>query len=116
MPVVLQLRVHEKDLDLNPNVWYIQTVHEKQNLSERNIITIRHKKSLTTHWSDLNLDENSEKILEDVNKIVSLLTSRGIIVLPLEKVTGALAEMEEHCPRTKEFLEKQVERLMKYGY
>tara|TARA_R110000824_G_scaffold200179_1_gene384165 strand:- start:127 stop:477 length:351 start_codon:yes stop_codon:yes gene_type:complete len=116
MPVVLQLRVHEKDLDLNPNVWYVYTVHEKQNLPERNIITIRHKKSLTTHWSDLNLDENSEKILEDVNKIVSLLTSRGIVVLPLEKVTGDLAEMEEHCPRTKEFLEKQVERLMKYGY
>jgi hypothetical protein len=62
------------------------------------------------------LDENSEKILEDVNKIVSLLTSRGIIVLPLEKVTGALAEMEEHCPRTKEFLEKQVWEDMKYGY
>jgi hypothetical protein len=116
MPVVLQLRVHEKDLDLNPDIWYVYTVHEKQKLSERNIITIRHKKSLTTHWSDLNLDENSEKILEDVNKIISILTSNSIVILSLEKITGDLAEMEEHCPRTKEFLEKQVERLMKYGY
>ena len=24
MPVVLQLRVHEKDLDLNPDVWYVR--------------------------------------------------------------------------------------------
>jgi len=116
MPVVLQLRVHEKDLDLNPDIWYVYTVHEKQKLSERNIITIRQKKSLTTHWSDLNLDENSEKILEDVNKIISILTSNSIVILSLEKITGDLAEMEEHCPRTKEFLEKQVERLMKYGY
>ena len=116
MPVILQLRVHAKDLDLNPNIWYIQTVHEKQKLLERNVITIRHKKSLITHWSDLNLDETSEKILEDINKIISLLTAQGIVVFPLEKITSDLAEMEEHCPRTKKFIEKQMERLMKYGY
>ena len=116
MPVVIQLRVHAKDLDLNPNIWYIQTVHEKQKLPERNVITIRHKKSLTTHWSDLNLEETSEKILEDVNKIISLLTAQGIVVFPLEKITSDLAEMEEHCPRTKKFIEKQMERLTKYGY
>ena len=80
MPVVIQLRVHAKDLDLNPNIWYIQTVHEKQKLPERNVITIRHKKSLTTHWSDLNWDETSEKILQKWKNTVpeqkSLLKSK----------------------------------------
>ena len=116
MPIVLQLRVHEKDVDMNPNVWYLYAVHEKQIISAKNILTIRVKKSLTTHWSDLNFKENSEKILEDTSKIITLLSSRGTVVLPLEALTKEIAEMEEHCPKTKKFLEKQIERLMKYGY
>ncbi len=116
MPIVLQLRVHEKDVDMNPKVWYIQPIHEKKIISEKNIITVRVKKSLTTHWSDLNFKENSEKILEDINKVITLLNTHNIIVLPLETVTNELAEMEEHCPKTKKFFEKQIERLMKYGY
>ncbi len=31
MPIVLQLRVHEKDVDMNPKVWYISPIHEKKN-------------------------------------------------------------------------------------
>ena len=116
MPIVLQLRVHEKDVDMNPNVWYLYAVHEKQIISAKNILTIRVKKSLTTHWSDLNFKENSEKILEDINKIITLLSGRGTVVLPLESLTKEIAEMEEYCPKTKKFLEKQIERLMKYGY
>ena len=109
MPIVLQLRVHEKDVDMNPNVWYLSAVHEKQIISAKNILTIRVKKSLTTHWSDLNFKENSEKILEDINKIITLLSGRGTVVLPLEALTKEVAEMEEHCPKTKKFLEKQRE-------
>tara|TARA_X000001388_G_C2197821_1_gene110048 strand:+ start:146 stop:496 length:351 start_codon:yes stop_codon:yes gene_type:complete len=116
MPIVLQLRVHEKDVDMNPNVWYLYAVHEKQIISAKNILTIRVKKSLTTHWSDLNFKENSEKILEDINKIITLLSGRGTVVLPLEALTKEVAEMEEHCPKTKKFVDKQIERLMKYGY
>jgi hypothetical protein len=37
-------------------------------------------------------------------------------VLPLEALTKEVAEMEEHCPKTKKFVDKQIERLMKYGY
>ena len=116
MPIVLQLRVHEKDIDMNPKVWYIQPIHEKKIISEKNVITFRVKKSLTTHWSDLNFKENSEKILEDTNKVITLLSGRGTVVLPLESLTKEVAEMEEHCPKTKKFLEKQIERLMKYSY
>ena len=90
MPIVLQLRVHEKDVDMNPKVWYIQPIHEKKIISE--------------------------KILEDTNKVITLLSGRGTVVLPLESLTKEVAEMEEHCPKTKKFLEKQIERLMKYGY
>ena len=114
MPVVLQLRVHEKDMDMNPNVWYLSPIHEKQKLPERNIITLRTKKTLTTHWSDLNFDENCEKITSDINKIKSIVVSHAILVLPLEKMTSELAEMEEHCPKTRQFLEKQIERLMSH--
>ena len=115
MPMVLQLRVHEKDIDINNKVWYIKPIHEKQKIPDKNVVTIRIKKSLTTHWSDLNFNENSEKITEDISKITSLLATHSVIVLPLEEITAELAEMEEHCPKTKKFLEKQIERLMKYG-
>ncbi len=116
MPIVMQLRVHVKDLDMNPDVWYLTPIHEKEVLPEKNIVTIRTKKTLTTHWSDLNFEENSEKITEDISKIKSILATNSIVILPLEKLTSDLAEMEENCPKTKAFLEKHIERLMKHGY
>ena len=115
MPIVLQLRVHEKDIDMNPDVWYLKTIHEKETIPEKNILTIRVKKSLSTHWSDSDFDTNSEKITEDIDKISSVLRVHGIVVLPLEEITNNLSEVEERCPKTKEFIEKQIRRLMKYG-
>ena len=115
MPIVLQLRVHEKDIDMNPDVWYLKTIHEKETIPEKNILTIRVKKSLATHWSDSDFDTNSEKITEDIDKISSVLRVHGIVVLPLEEITNNLSEVEERCPKTKEFIEKQIRRLMKYG-
>ena len=114
MPIVLQLRVHQKDIDMNPDVWYLKTIHEKETILERNILTIRVKKSLVTHWSDSDFDMNREKITEDINKISSVLRVHGIVVLPLEDMTNNLSEVEERCPKTKEFIEKQIGRLMKY--
>ena len=114
MPIVLQLRVHQKDIDMNPDVWYLKTIHEKETILERNILTIRVKKSLVTHWSDSDFDMNREKITEDINKISSVLRVHGIVVLPLEEITNNLSEVEERCPKTKEFIEKQIGRLMKY--
>jgi hypothetical protein len=58
---------------------------------------------------------NREKITEDINKISSVLRVHGIVVLPLEEITNNLSEVEERCPKTKEFIEKQIGRLMKYG-
>ena len=115
MPIVLQLRVHQKDIDMNPDVWYLKTIHEKETILERNILTIRVKKSLVTHWSDSDFDMNREKITEDINKISSVLRVHGIVVLPLEEIADNLSEVEERCPKTKEFIEKQIGRLMKYG-
>ena len=114
MPIVLQLRVHQKDIDMNPDVWYLKTIHEKETILERNILTIRVKKSLVTHWSDSDFDMNREKITEDINKISSVLRVHGIVVLPLEEIADNLSEVEERCPKTKEFIEKQIGRLMKY--
>ena len=114
MPIVLQLRVHQKDIDMNPDVWYLKTIHEKETVLERNILTIRVKKSLVTHWSDSDFDMNREKITEDINKISSVLRVHGIVVLPLEEIADNLSEVEERCPKTKEFIEKQIGRLMKY--
>lgn len=116
MPIVIQLRVHEKDMDMNPSVWYLCPIHEKEKLSEKNVITLKVKKNLTTHWSDLNFDENSQKILSDMNKIKSLLKLRATVIIPLERLTNELAEMQENCPKIKQFLEKQIERLMGYDY
>ena len=64
--MVLQLRVHQKDIDMNPDVWYLKTIHEKETIPEKNILTIRVKKSLVTHWSDSDFDMNREKITEDI--------------------------------------------------
>jgi len=115
MPIVLQLRVHKKDIEMNPDVCYIKTIHEKETISEKNILTIRIKKSLVTHWSDSDFDTNSEKIIEDMDKISSVLRVHGIVVLPLEEMANNLSEVEERCPKTKDFIEKQIGRLMKYG-
>jgi len=115
MPIVLQLRVHKKDIEMNPDVCYIKTIHEKETISEKNILTIRIKKSLVTHWSDSDFDTNSEKITEDMDKISSVLRVHGIVVLPLEEMANNLSEVEERCPKTKDFIEKQIGRLMKYG-
>mgnify|MGYP006405273431 FL=1 len=115
MPIVLQLRVHKKDIEMNPDVWYLKTIHEKETISEKNILTIRIKKSLVTHWSDSDFDTNSEKITEDMDKISSVLRVYGIVVLPLEEMANNLSEVEERCPKTKDFIEKQIGRLMKYG-
>jgi len=115
MPIVLQLRVHKKDIEMNPDVCYIKTIHEKETISEKNILTIRIKKSLVTHWSDSDFDTNSEKITEDMDKISSVLRVYGIVVLPLEEMANNLSEVEERCPKTKDFIEKQIGRLMKYG-
>ena len=114
MPIVLQLRVHQKDIDMNPDVWYLKTIHEKETILERNILPIRVKKSLVTHWSDSDFDMNREKITEDIDKVSSVLRVHGIVVLPLEEITNNLSEVEERCPKTKEFIEKQIGRLMKY--
>ena len=115
MPIVLQLRVHKKDIEMNPDVWYLKTIHEKETITEKNILTIRIKKSLVTHWSDSDFDTNSEKIIEDMDKISSVLRVYGIVVLPLEEMANNLSEVEERCPKTKDFIEKQIGRLMKYG-
>jgi len=115
MPIVLQLRVHKKDIEMNPDVWYLKTIHEKETITEKNILTIRIKKSLVTHWSDSDFDTNSEKITEDMDKISSVLRVHGIVVLPLEEMANNLSEVEERCPKTKDFIEKQIGRLMKYG-
>mgnify|MGYP005823114505 FL=1 len=115
MPIVLQLRVHKKDIEMNPDVWYLKTIHEKETITEKNILTIRIKKSLVTHWSDSDFDTNSEKITEDMDKISSVLRVNGIVVLPLEEMANNLSEVEERCPKTKDFIEKQIGRLMKYG-
>jgi hypothetical protein len=130
MPIVLQLRVHKKDIEMNPDVCYIKTIHEKETISEKNILTIRIKKSLVSHWSDSDFDTNSEKITEDMDKISSVLRVNGIVILPLSEVADTLSEVErgrkkgekedlseveERCPKTKEFIEKQIGRLMKYG-
>lgn len=113
MTIIFQLRVHEKDLDLNPNIWYLNMIHEKKIVPEKNIITIRNKKTLTTHWSDLNFKENSTKILEDISKINTIILSFGIVVFPVELISNSIEDMTEHCPKTKNFLEKQIERLLK---
>jgi hypothetical protein len=57
---------------------------------------------------------NREKITEDIDKVSSVLRVHGIVVLPLEEITNNLSEVEERCPKTKEFIEKQIGRLMKY--
>ena len=57
MSVVLQVRVHEKDPELNPQVYYLYFTDEKSNIPRENYLPLRYKKSLTTHWSDDKLED-----------------------------------------------------------
>ena len=116
MPIILQIRIHEKDLEMNPNVWYLYPFSEKEEVSKNNILALRIKKSLTTHWSDLTYEENCTKVRDDLSKITDILKTQSILVVSLELIMNAIGELEEHCPKTKQFIQEQVERMIKrYG-
>ena len=44
MPIVLQIRIHEKDLVMNPNVWYLYPISERDEVIKSNILNLRIKK------------------------------------------------------------------------
>jgi|TARA_R100000306_G_scaffold62362_1_gene68940 hypothetical protein len=113
MPIVLQIRIHEKDIIMNPNVWYLYTLSEKQEVSASNIVILRIKKSLTSYWSDLTYEENCAKVKEDISKVESILKTQSILVISPEMVMDFISELEEHCPKTKKFIQEQIERVMK---
>ena len=112
MPIVLQIRIHEKDLVMNPNVWYLYPISERDEVIKSNILNLRIKKSLTTHWSDLAYEENCIKVKEDLTKIEDILKTQSILVISPELMMNAIAELEEHCPKTKHFIKQQVERII----
>jgi|TARA_R100000093_G_scaffold34689_1_gene18341 hypothetical protein len=116
MPIVLQIRIHEKDLVMNPNVWYLYPFSEREEVNRDNVLSLRIKKSLTTHWSDLTYEENCIKVKEDLSKVEDILKTQSILVLSPELIMNAIGELEEHCPKTKQFIQEQVERIMeRYG-
>ena len=66
MPVVLQVRIHERDPELNPQVYYLYFKDEKSKVPLENYLPLRYKKTLSTHWSDDFYKDNCKKIKEDV--------------------------------------------------
>ena len=57
-----------------------------------NILNLRIKKSLTTHWSDLTYEENCIKVKEDLTKIEDILKTQSILVISPELMMNAIAE------------------------
>ena len=111
MSVVLQVRVHEKDPELNPQVYYLYFTDEKSNIPRENYLPLRYKKSLTTHWSDDNYKQTCKKIKEDISGLSLMLGNQYVLVVSTEILTEILAEMEEHCPKTKQFLADKISNL-----
>ena len=111
MPVVLQVRVHERDPELNPQAYYLYPIDEKSKIPRENYVPLRYKKTLTTHWSDEFYKENCKKIKEDISDLSVLLGHQSVLVVSTEVLTEALAEMEEDCPKTKEFLANKISSL-----
>ena len=111
MPVVLQVRIHERDPELNPQVYYLYFKDEKSKAPLENYLPLRYKKTLSTHWSDDFYKDNCKKIKEDVASLSLMLGNQYVLVVSTEEVTEILAEMEEHCPKTKQFLADKISSL-----
>ena len=111
MAVILQVRVHERDPELNPHAYYLYPVDEKSKVLLDNKLPLRYKKTLTTHWSDEFYKENCKKIKEDMSSLSTMLNNQYVLIVSTEVLTEVLAEMQEHCPKTKEFLAEKISSL-----
>ncbi len=117
------------DLQSNPGVMYLFGDNDerkglggqaKEMRGEPNAVGVRtkHKPSFVqlSFWTDEEWDENVTKIISDLLPVINHLKDGGVIVIPYDGIGSGLSKMEQHCPRTYEYLLKALEALKDFTY
>ena len=125
MPIIRQSHIDRKDLQANPEVYYIFGDNDKrkglgglakQCRGEPNAIGIRTKKwpgwGADDYYTDNEFEENTIKISEDFEPVWDRLREGKAVVIPLDGIGSGLANMPGRCPETYQFLKEMIEALM----
>ena len=125
--IIYQARIERIDLQNNPGVMYLFGDNDQRKglggqaremRGESNAVGIRTKKAPSrgshAYWTDLELSENTDKIISDLLPVVNHLDSGGIVVIPSDGIGTGLSRMEQECPKSFEYLQKALEALEEF--
>lgn len=124
MPVIRQKMIFRQDLRSNPHVLYLFGDNDmrtgyggqaKQMRDEPNAVGIRTKRAPWTgdnaYWSDINYQDNLDKIEEDLDRVGLHLALGKVVVVPMDGIGTGLSEMEDRCPKTFKYLQDRLNNL-----
>lgn len=125
--IIYQCRIDRLDLQNNPGVMYLFGDNDqrkglggqaKEMRGEQNAVGIRTKKAphrgKDAYWTDLELSENTDKIISDMLPVVGHLNSGGVVVIPSDGLGTGLSMMQETCPLSFEYLQKALKALEEF--
>lgn len=125
--IIYQARIDRLDLQNNPGVMYLFGDNDQRKglggqaaemRGESNAVGVRTKKAphmgKNAFWTDLELSENTDKIIGDLLPVVSHLNEGGVVVIPCDGIGTGLSTMQETCPLTFEYLQKALKALEEF--
>lgn len=127
--IIYQARIDRIDLQNNPGVMYLFGDNDerkgrggqaKEMRGEQNAVGIRTKHapncSPAAYWNDEDLNDNINKIIQDMMPVVNHLNSGGVVVIPADGIGTGLSQMQDVCPKSFEYLQKALEALKAFTY
>ena len=125
--IIYQARIERIDLQNNPGVMYLFGDNDQRKglggqaremRGESNAVGIRTKKAPSrgsyAYWTDLELSENTDKIISDMLPVVAHLNDGGVVVIPCDGIGTGLSMMEKECPLSFEYLQKALKALEEF--
>ncbi len=92
----------------------------KEMRGEQNAVGIRTKHAPhlgpDAFWNDLEWDDHVSKIINDMLPVVNHLQDGGVVIIPSDGIGTGLSRMEDHCPKTYEYLQKALTALGDFTY